>query len=119
MKQRVLILQVGNYADDVEFPKISREINEKYAELHGYDYKWETFESKLTFLTATSYKFIFISKYLYKYDLIVFIDADAAFVCPQINIEELIDDEHYIYMAPDSGLILNNRHLSLIRCIFL
>lgn len=114
MKQKVLILQVGNYADDVEFPKLSREINEQYAKLHGYDYKWETFEKNISFCTATSYKFIAISKYMFDYDLIIFIDADAAFVRPNINIEEYVDNEHYIYLAPDTGIFVNNMHLSMI-----
>lgn len=106
MKQRVLILQVGNYADNVEFPKISREINEKYAELHGYDYTWETFSvaDDADFSERTVFKFKYILKYFDMYDIIIFIDADAAFNLPHVNIESLIDNEHYIYIAPDVAL---------------
>ena len=106
MKQKVLILQVGNYADDVEFPKISREINEKYAELHGYDYKWETFSvpKDADFSEVTVFKFKYILKYFDMYDIITFIDADAAINLPHVNIESLIDNEHYIYLAQDIAL---------------
>lgn len=115
MKQRVLILQVGNYADDVEFPKISREINEKYAELHGYDYKWETFESGVSFREANKFKFIAMLKYFDQYDIICFLDADAAFVNPAIIVTDFIDDEHYIFMANDGAYINYYNELPLIR----
>ncbi len=115
---KILILQTGNYSETVEFPKISKEINKRYAEINGYDYKYETFEPNLPFLNASIYRYAFMLKYFDSYDLIVYIDTDAVFNNPNIKIETLIDEDHYIYVAPDNGYPGNNLFLYHIGNMF-
>ena len=93
-----------------------KEINEKYAKINNYQFIFENFNindyhyewedlilnefSKLTY-----YRFNLIEKYLNNFDYFVWIDSDACICNPNIKIEDLIDNEHDIFISQDGSLL--------------
>lgn len=114
MNVRICQYFVGNDEKYVELCHEVEKINKKYAELHGYTYHFSYQEEYLvkhfyracTNKEILAYKLHFIYNNLrhdeyspVKNDVIVFIDADAAISNPNIKIENLIDDEHEIFLS--------------------
>lgn len=110
-KQKIKIIQyfVGNNEKYLELTHETEALNKKYAELYNYDYEFKYFdESVITnhFGVCTKREIMaYKMKYIYDnliqndYDIIVFLDADAAVSKPTITIESLLDDEHDLYVC--------------------
>lgn len=83
-------------ANEVEF------LNKTYCKFYGYDYEFLRFkEQELEWADAVEYKIKYISETLNKqeHDYVVFVDADAGIANPTIKIEDLIDNEHYLFLS--------------------
>ena len=86
---------------------ISKEINQKYCKLHGYEYKFVQMPQSqivrelggFTWNKMAAYKQKFFMDELKDCDYLVWIDADAAVSKPQIKIEDLIDDQHDLFFS--------------------
>ena len=87
-----------------------KKINKKYAEIQGYAYEFEYtdedviktyYDGECTYKEILAYKLHFVYNNLMfgDYDLIVFLDADAAISNPTMKIEDLIDNKHELFLS--------------------
>jgi hypothetical protein len=93
-------------------------INEKYAELNNYSYIFETFnlnnsyewedlindETNLFKLKCYFKRYELLEKYFNEFDYLVWLDSDIVINNPNIKIENLIDNEHNLFLCADSGI---------------
>ena len=95
--------------DYKKLAQLSKEINQKYCQLQHYNYQFHQLKKELfvdlfgqfNWDYIVAYKLYFIQQQLEKNDAdyIVFIDADAAVSKPQIRIEDLIDEQHQLFLS--------------------
>lgn len=125
MKVKIIQYLVGNDPKYLELAKQCEKINRRYADLHGYNLVFDYMdESKVKEyygasgreeILAYKMKFMYDHLMMNDCDLLVFIDADAAVSKPQIKIEDLIDDEHQIYLSRANEKVCQIMHLTNIR----
>lgn len=118
MKIKLIQYFVNKNEKYLELCNLSKEINERYAKLHNYDYQLEyitedeikKYYNKSDWNEICGYKVKFIQRKLEEQnaDYLVFIDADAAVSMPQIKIEQLIDQEHQMFLSRGNEIWLQN-----------
>lgn len=89
--------------------KLSEQINKKYCQLHRYDYQFDYLDEQIVkdlyggfnWNLAALYKLNYMYDILMKddCDYLVTLDADAAINKPQIKLEDLIDDQHDLFLS--------------------
>lgn len=99
-----------------ELAALTQEINKKYCQLYNYDlqYAYMTEQQFVDFypkrdrMELHDYKVPFISFELNKQDcdILVFIDADATISKPTIKIEDLLDNEHELFICRGNEKVL-------------
>lgn len=99
----------GEKKEYKKLANLSKEINKKYCQIHNYSFQFEYLDRQLiieqfgqfNWDMVAAYKLYFIREQLYKSgcDYIVYIDADAAVNKPQIAIEDLIDEQHQLFLS--------------------
>jgi len=88
-------LGIGTHADLLELAKSTYET---YAHLHGYDLALS--EQPLTVDRPAAWsKVLLIRQLLDRYELVMWIDADAMVVNPEVDIVNAIDDAHFLWMV--------------------
>lgn len=88
---------------------LTKQINMNYCKLYNYNYHYDIFNKnmiqqlygKFEWIYACVYKLNYIYNNLIKNDCdyLVFLDADAAVNKPIIKIEDLVDDEHDLFLS--------------------
>lgn len=86
---------------------LSKEINQKYCQMHNYEYHFIQFPQQViidqlgsfNWDNVIAYKQKFIEEQLTDCDYLVFIDADAAVSNPNYKIEDLIDSQHQLFLT--------------------
>jgi len=71
-------IEWGNYGEN-DFSQMSADHNAKYAEINGYDFKYEVLEQKYKDFYPSWVKIPAILKHLPDYDYVCWIDGDAIF----------------------------------------
>lgn len=109
MKIKIIQYTVGNNQEYNKLFSITKKINSKYCQLHNYQYYDENIsENQIINLYGEIdseiicvYKLNFIYNQLMKNDadVLVIIDADAAVNNPNIKIEDLIDNQHELFLS--------------------
>lgn len=125
MKVKIIQLFVGEDQKYLQLCKEVEKVNRKYAELYNYEY---VFEYRSMDVVKESYGacthrevYIYKNKFMYQHllkddcDILVFIDADAAVSKPQIKIEDLIDDQHEIFLSRANERVCQLIHLQNIK----
>ena len=125
MKCKIIQYLVGKNEKYLELAKECEKINRTYAGLYGYDFVFEYMDEdkvkeqygKCTTKEIIAYKIKFMYDHLMKNDcdVLMFIDADAAVSKPQIKIEDLIDDQHEIFLSRGNERVAQILHLTNIR----
>lgn len=125
MKCKIIQYLVGNDPKYLELAKECEKVNRTYAEHYGYDFVFEYMNGdkvkeqygKCTSKEIIAYKIKFMYDHLMKNDcdVLMFVDADAAISKPQIKIEDLIDEEHEIYLSRGNERVAQLIHLTNIR----
>ena len=103
-------------------------VNKKYCQLHNYNYIFKLikkediynpiFEQYLydlsdyyrQLINICYYKFTMIEQYMNNYDYLVYGDSDVIINNPNIKIEDLIDNQHDIYMFRDQGQFVTTKN---------
>lgn len=119
---KIAMLQFDERTGDENINAII-EVNRKYCSLHNYDYIFhalieeDTHKHELDdYLTIKDnehafcqnvydYRIYMIEKYMNDYDYVVYLDTDMLINKPQIKIEDLIDNQHDIFMFRDGDEI--------------
>ena len=129
-KFNVKIIQyfVGTNKKYIELCHEVEKLNKTYAELYGYSYNFNYIDETIVkdYFGQCTYKEMLAYKIKYMYDsllkndcdILVFIDADAAVSKPTIKIEELIDNEHDLFLSKGNDVVavkncLNNIKIGL------
>lgn len=97
----------GQKQEYIKLANISKEINQKYCKLHGYDFQFVELEQEwivkelggFGWNQMAAFKQKFLADHLTDCDYMVWIDADAAVSNPNIKIEDLIDDKHDFFLS--------------------
>lgn len=111
---KVKIIQMfldGQIKDYRKLADLSKQINQTYAKLHNYEYKFVELDKELikkeldevNWNTVVAYKQKFIADQLDGCDLLAFIDVDAAVSNPNIKIEDLVDQDHSLFLSRGNG----------------
>lgn len=110
------------YSENVVYGNYSREINERYCNLHGYTYFAETntekIKDRLQGRSWTWYKPHLLRDVFIQYpdcDYVLFLDIDAVFSTDTRRIEEFIDDTSNIIMTNDYGPSIVNAGVMLVK----
>lgn len=106
----------GQKKDYLKLASVSKEINQKYCNLHGYDYQFVQLKQEqiinqlggFSWNQMAAYKQKFMLDHLTDCDYMVWIDADAAVSNPNIKIEDLIDDKHDFFLSRGNDQFLQN-----------
>ena len=110
MKVKLIQYYCGN---DEKYKEMIQEVsflNSNYCKLHNYEYCFDFIEKQQidNFLNSntftwcvTAYKLKYIYDHLMKNDAdyLVFIDADAAVNNPNIKVEDLVDQNHSLFLS--------------------
>ena len=95
MRKVLCSLGIGPHADLLELAKPTYET---YAHLHEYDLVLS--EQPLTLDRPASWnKVLLIRQLLGQYELIMWVDADAMVVNPEVDIVSATDDSHFLWMV--------------------
>ena len=104
--------------DDKNYRKLaelSKEINSKYCQLHNYKYQFDDWKKEVVVdqfgefnwgLAAGGIKIKYLRDQLNKQDCdyLVFVDADAAVSFPQLKIEDMIDQQHQLFLSRGNNI---------------
>jgi len=107
MSHKIAIAQF--YTNNVEYGKLSEEINRTYCNRHGYTYITETDDQYIRTTIGdrapTWFKPKFILDVFSKFDVdyVLFLDADAVVVDFSQKIEDFIDNEYDVVFTEDYG----------------
>lgn len=85
-----------------ELSKLCEQLDKKYCFLHNYDFQFLYLENKeMDIVDCLYYKLQFIYQQLMKNDCdyLVYLDADATISNPNIKIEDLIDNQHQLFLS--------------------
>lgn len=100
--------------------------NKKYADLYNYtfifdnfninqvQYQWQQLiinNQNLFKLRLYYHRFQLFEKYMDDFDYLVSIDSDIIINNPTIKIEDLIDNQHDIFIGQDGGIFATSMHL--------
>lgn len=109
MKIKMVSYFVGNDQKYLIYTNICSELNKKYCDLYDYEYQIDYIDKQVVTDyfgmdypgNVIFYKNKFIKDQLDKQDCdyLVFIDADAAVSKPTIKIEDLIDNQHELFLS--------------------
>ena len=111
MKIKLVQYSIGGTDAHKQICDLAKEINSKYCQLHNYDYHFYDIErqevSKVINtqgddrLDALTYRTIFLYNQLMKQDCdyLVYLDTDAIVNKPIIKIEDLIDEQHELFIS--------------------
>ena len=107
---RILVCQY--HTSNLQYPKYSREINQKYCDMNGYDYYVEDEDEKIIPVCMEEgvafqwYKVFLLKKLLRErpeYDWYLFVDMDAIFISENERIENFLDNSYNLMLADDVG----------------
>ena len=123
-KIKIISYFVGDNPEYLQLVQEAEKLNKKYAELYGYSYVFNYFDNSVisnyygecNSKNICSYKMKFIYDNLIKddCDILVSLDADAVISKPQIKIEDLIDEEHDLFLSRGNDIFWQNRELKNI-----
>lgn len=118
---KIAILQFDERIDNKTINEVLN-VNRQYCKLHGYDHIFKALKDEDTHqhqlddymmdnknkknilaLNVYDYRIHMIEQYMNDYDYLVYFDTDLIVSNPNIKIEDLIDDEHDIFMFTDMG----------------
>lgn len=101
MRIKVIQYLISNDKDYIKLANLTEKINKKYCEINNYEFKFEYIndDKNLDFELKALHKINYINDNLNNCDYLVFIDADAAVVNPNRKIEDLIDNEHELFLS--------------------
>ena len=112
---KIIQYYVGSDQRYLQVCKASKTVNQKYAKIYGYQYSFEHIPEQelINFYGACDREKIIAYKIKLMYDnlmeqdndVVVFIDADAAISKPTIKIEDLLDDEHDLYLSKGNQMV--------------
>lgn len=100
----------------LKLSKLCEEVNKRYCNLYNYDIQFDYYDKQKiinhygteTKYCLIDYKVPFMSEQLNKQDCdyLVFVDADAAINKPTIKIEDLIDNQHELFLSRGNEKVL-------------
>lgn len=101
---------------------LTKQINIKYCNLYNYNYHYDIFNKNMLQQLYGKFKWIYACVYKLQYiynnlikndcDYLVFLDADAAVNKPTIKIEDIIDENHDLFLSKGSEKVQILRSLS-------
>ena len=109
MKVKIIQYFIGNDKNQLNLCQLTKQLNYKYCSLYNYNYLFSFFSEQeikkyykeVNIKTSCIYKLNYIYQQLMKKDCeyLIFLDHDAVVSNPNIKIEDLIDNEHQLFLS--------------------